>query len=68
MNRREFIAALGGAVVWLLAAGATGEVVGAEDWPGHLITMVVPYAATLIGPAHGSSMCTRSSPTIPVTS
>jgi tripartite-type tricarboxylate transporter receptor subunit TctC len=45
MRRRTFIARVGGAVVWLLVAGASGDSVQAEEWPGRLITMVVPYAA-----------------------
>jgi tripartite-type tricarboxylate transporter receptor subunit TctC len=45
MKRRTFIAGVAGAVVWLLIAGASGDSVQAEEWPGRLITMVVPYAA-----------------------
>src|SRR6476660_2766893 len=43
MRRR--VAVLAGAVVWLLIAGASGKSVQAEEWPGRLVTMVVPYAA-----------------------
>jgi tripartite-type tricarboxylate transporter receptor subunit TctC len=45
VRRRAFIARLAGVVVWLLIAGASGVSVQAEEWPGRLITMVVPYAA-----------------------
>jgi tripartite-type tricarboxylate transporter receptor subunit TctC len=45
MKRRAFIAGLAGAVVWLLLCGASSDSVQAEEWPGRLITMVVPYAA-----------------------
>jgi tripartite-type tricarboxylate transporter receptor subunit TctC len=47
MRRRAFIAALGGAAVWPLALASLflGGTVQAQDWPDHLITMVVPYAA-----------------------
>src|SRR4249919_3726036 len=47
MRRRAFIGALGGAAVWPLALASLflGGTVQAQDWPDHLITMVVPYAA-----------------------
>lgn len=40
MNRRAFIAGLGGAAAWVSAGIAT-----AEDWPTRPVTLVVPYAA-----------------------
>lgn len=44
IKRRDFIAALGG-TVFALASLLLGRTVQAEDWPGRLVTMVVPYAA-----------------------
>jgi tripartite-type tricarboxylate transporter receptor subunit TctC len=58
MRRRAFIAALSGAAAWPLALASLflGGTVQAQDWPDHLITVVVPYAAG--GPV-GSESRTR---------
>ena len=45
MRRRAFIAGLAGAVVPACPLCVSGDFVQAEEWPGRLITMVVPYAA-----------------------
>ena len=40
MRRREFIAGVGGAVAWPLAAPAQSP-----TWPNRVVRLVVPFAA-----------------------